>query len=96
MKISNSTRVKVLAKSSRTSNDGKTYYQIAIMNGAEAGNLPCTEEVYNEVSEMCDYSLETVYDTDYKYFRAIHVLQNLSPVKSPAQSPAGQPDVQKK
>lgn len=81
MKITNVTRVKVLAKASRqsTSDPSKTFYQLAIMSGSEAGNLSCSAEVYNLVEEMHDYDFETTFNTEYKSFSITRLLQDVTP-----------------
>lgn len=78
MKIANQTKCKVLAKNSRTGNDGKTYYDIAVLCGSEAGNLSCKEEVYNSVTELGDYVFETIYNTEYKSFSIARILQDIT------------------
>lgn len=78
MKIVNQTKLKVLAKNSRTGSDGKTYYDIAVLSGSEAGNLSCKEEVYNTVAELGEYIFETIYNTDYKSYSITRILQDCS------------------
>ncbi len=78
MKIANQTKLKVLAKNSRTGNDGKTYYDVAVLCGSEAGNLSCKEEVYNAVVELGEYIFETIYNTDYKSFSISRILQEVT------------------
>ena len=77
MKVLNSTRVKVLARKHRVADNGKIYYNIAIMSSGEAGNISCSKDVYDEVQEMQDYNLETEFNSEYGSFRATRVLQDL-------------------
>lgn len=83
MKITNSTKVKVLAKTSRKADNGNTYYNIAIMCGSEAGNISCSKDVFEEVQEMSDYILETEFNDAYNSFKATRVLQDLNPKATP-------------
>lgn len=65
-----SQNVKVLAKEATLSSDGKnTYYKLAVLVGAEAGNVSCSKEVYNLVETDKSYDLSAVFNSEYKTFK---------------------------
>lgn len=65
-----SMNVKVLAKEATLSSDGKnTYYKLAVLVGAEAGNVSCSKEVYDLVEVDKNYDLTAVFNSEYKTFK---------------------------
>lgn len=65
-----SQNVKVLAKEATPSSDGKnTYYKLAVLVGAEAGNVSCSKEVFDLVEVDKNYDLSAVFNSEYKTFK---------------------------
>lgn len=76
MRISNTTELKVLAKTARKSTDGsKEYYNLAVIQGGECGNVSCTKDVFDVVLEDNAYLFETIFNTEYKSISFARVLQ---------------------
>lgn len=72
MKILNETKVMVIAKAEPTvSRDGQnTYYKIAVIQNKQACNLSVSRDVYDSLpNDMCEVTLATSYDDQYKSFR---------------------------
>ena len=69
MKLTANARIKVLAKIETKSADGKnTYYKLTVMQGVEAGQHKCTENVFNFVKEGVDYDVEVLIDDAYENY----------------------------
>ena len=80
MKVSSIVKAQVLAKNTTKSQDGKsTYYNLAVLVGGEAGNLKCTEEVFERavIGEVAEFNAE--YSDQYNSFR---LTQYIAPVKA--------------
>lgn len=74
MTISTSGKLQVLAKNVREGEGNKKYYNLAIMKDGEAGNISCTEDVYNDVTLMAENDLVFAYNDKYQSFRAVKVI----------------------
>lgn len=62
--------VKVLAKESTMSKDGQNeYYKLAVLIGAECGNLSCSKDVFDNVVPDQKYTIGATYNDQYKSFR---------------------------
>lgn len=87
MRILTTTKAKVLAKTARKSQDGtKEYYNLAIIQGGECGNISCNESIFKEVKEDTTYMFESVFNTEYKSFALSRILNDCP---APASSPSG-------
>lgn len=74
MKIKATINLIILGKEARTSEStGKESYQLAVLQGSEAGNISCVEEVYKVVKPFHGYSVGVVYDDKYQYMRVTSV-----------------------
>lgn len=70
MKIKSIVNATVMGKESKLiESTGRTSYTLAIMQGAEAGSIGCTEDVFNVVKPLCSYDLTGTYDDKYNYMR---------------------------
>ena len=78
MKTIATARMKVLAKIETKSSDGKmSYYKLTCLQGVEAGQHKCTENVYNAVKENTDYDFEITIDDAYdNYYKLTDVKTN--------------------
>lgn len=62
--------VRVLAKETTKSKDGSNeYYKLAVLVGAECGNLSCSKDVYDCVEADHKYTLGGTYNDQYKSFK---------------------------
>ena len=62
--------VKVLAKEATKSKDGQNeYYKLAVLIGAECGNLSCSKEVFDTVTADNTYNIGATYNDQYKSFK---------------------------
>lgn len=74
MKLNSKMRITVLAKEAKTSaTTGKESYSLAIMQGAEAGSITCTKEVYDTVEPLHAYDFAGTYDDRYNYMKLTDV-----------------------
>lgn len=92
MKLDATMKLKVIAKGTEESKDGKTtYYRLLIMQGMEAGKLGCPESVYNGVKEGEERTFKVQYNDEYKSFRIIDVLPDIlgTTKQTTAAPPAG-------
>ena len=75
MKLAMKSEMMVLAKCDPTkSRDGQsTYYKLTVMQGQEAGQISCPEEVYNSIKtgEKAVFNLE--YNSEYKSLRLLGI-----------------------
>ncbi len=70
MTITANAKVLVISKNKTPSRDGKTtYYNLAVMQNGQAGNISCTEEVYDRVAEMKETEINLTYNDEYKSLR---------------------------
>lgn len=71
MKITNKTRVTVLAKKETkgVKDPSKTYYALVILQDDDAGSISCPEEVYKAVKEDTQVDLITEYNQQFSSFR---------------------------
>lgn len=74
MTINANAKIEVLAKNSREGENSQKFYNLAIMVNGEAGNISCTEDVYNMVTERAENNLVFAYNDKYKSFRAVSVI----------------------
>ncbi len=74
MTITANAKVLVISKNETPSRDGKTtYYNLAVMQNGQAGNISCTEEVYDRAVEMKETEINLTYNDEYKSLRIIGV-----------------------
>ncbi len=74
MTITANARVLVISKNETPSRDGKTtYYNLAVMQNGQAGNISCTEEVYDRAVEMKETEINLTYNDEYKSLRIIGI-----------------------
>lgn len=75
MKITMKAEMHILAKCEPTkSRDGQsTYYKLTVMQGQEAGQISCPEDVYNSIKsgEKAVFNLE--YNSEYKSLRLLGI-----------------------
>lgn len=97
MKINSTATLIVLAANETPSFDGKnTYYNLALMQNGEVGNISCTKEVYEVVQHTMPQNVPTQFSLllqntaggKYDGFRIIDVL----PDKNTATGGAPKPD----
>ncbi len=70
MTITANAKVLVISKNETPSRDGKdTYYNLAIMQNGQAGNVSCTDEVYELAVEMKETEVNLTYNDEYKRIR---------------------------
>ena len=75
MNIKGTSNMKVIAKTTTSSKDGKnTYFKLGIMVGSECGMISCSEDIYKQVEEGKSYTFETAYNDQYKSFRLSELL----------------------
>ena len=80
MKVTSIVKAQVLAKNKTKSQDGKTdYFNLAVLIGGDAGNLKCTEDVFEraQIGEVAEFGAE--YNDQYNTFRLVTYI---SPVKA--------------
>ena len=74
MKNTANINIAVLGKDSKTSvTTGKESYSLAILQGSEAGNISCVQDVFNIVKPLHTYTVTAVYDDKYQYMRVTSV-----------------------
>lgn len=77
MKLQSTAKLRVIAKGEPTkSMDGKsTYYKVTVMQGAEAGQLSVSEELYNLlVADITrEVPLIVEYNDQYKSLRVVNI-----------------------
>lgn len=90
MTLTTRTTALVLAKNIQPSQDGRTnYYNLAIFADGAAGNMSCTEEVYDLVATGVENELIFAYNDTYKSMR----ITGARPVHAqPAPAPDAKPD----
>lgn len=76
MKITSTTMpIQVLAKQATKSKDGQsTYYKLTVLQGAEAGQLSCSESVFNSVKEGEKTAFAVEYNSEYKSLKLVSVV----------------------
>lgn len=74
MTITSASKIEVLAKNFREGDNRQKFYNLAIMVNGEAGNISCSEEVYDRVKLRAENELVFAYNDRYKSFRAIDVV----------------------
>lgn len=86
MKIQSTAKLQIIAKGEPTkSPDGKsTYYKVTVLQGAEAGQLSVSEELYNllRIGETTALVLE--YNDTYKSLRVVNIDYTANAVSHPA------------
>lgn len=77
----------VISKNEKESRDGQTkYYNLAVVQDGQAGNISCTKEVYESVTElMKEEELQLTYNDEYKSLRITGISLSL-----PAPKPSGE------
>ena len=74
MKITANINIAVLEKEAKTiATTGKESYSLAILQGSEAGNISCVQDVFNIVKPLHTYTVTAVYDDKYQYMRITSV-----------------------
>ena len=94
MKIQSSAKLQVIAKGDPTKSlDGKnTYYNITVLQGAEAGQLSVSEDIYNILKIGEQVSLVLEYNDQYKSLKVTGIDYNASSSSHPATTaPAPEP-----
>ncbi len=87
MTLTANAKMMVISKNERESRDGKTkYYNLAVVQDGQAGNISCTGEVYDLANElMKEADLLLTYNDEYKSLRITGI--NLA---SSAPKPSGE------
>ena len=79
MNIVSSTKAMVVGKNERQGQDNKSYYSLACLQGGQCFNISVDPEIYNAIvipdSTVVPVTLETVYNDQYKSFRATRLLE---------------------
>lgn len=96
MKIQSTAKLQVIAKGEPTkSMDGKsTYYKITVLQGAEAGQLSVSEDLYRLLSVGQTAALILEYNDQYKSLRVVSIdyasmsAMQSSPATTPPPAPA--------
>lgn len=74
MVITSNANVLVISRNETPSRDGKsTYYNLAVMQNGQAGNISCTEEVYDRAVEMKETEVSLTYNDEYKSLRIVGI-----------------------
>lgn len=73
MKITANINITVLGKERKTLSTGKDSFTLAILQGAEAGNISCVQDVFDVVKPLHMYTVTAVYDDKYQYMRVTAV-----------------------
>ncbi|MDD6811687.1 MAG: hypothetical protein PUD93_07480 [Lachnospiraceae bacterium] len=73
MKIQSNAKLNIIAKNERQATDGKSYYNVAVLLEGQAGNLSCTEDVYNDAVVGVENDVILEYNSEYKSLRLIAV-----------------------
>lgn len=67
----------VMGKNETPSKDGKAiYYNLAVMQDGQAGNISCPKEVYDMVQPMFSYDCELAYSEQYSSLRLVGVYES--------------------
>lgn len=82
MQILSNARMKVIAKNQRTGNDGKEYYNLAVLVEGQAGNISCTEEAFKGAFPDMDNNVVLAYNDQYKSLR----IMSAEPVSAAAKA----------
>lgn len=86
MNIVNKTNAVVVGKNERRSTDNKSYYTLACLQNGQCFNISVDEEIFNNIpitdGTCVPVVLETVYNDQYKSFRATRLLDAPPSVKS--------------
>lgn len=69
MQILSNARLKVVARNQRTGNDGKNYFNLAVLVEGQAGNISCTEEAYKGACPDMDNDVVLAFNDQYKSIR---------------------------
>lgn len=76
MKITTKGRLSVLNKEvSQIESNGqkRDSYKLAVMQGAEAGSITCSKDIFEEVKPLQSYIFDFVYDDKYNYQKVTKV-----------------------
>lgn len=75
MKIQSTAKLQVIAKGEPTKSlDGKsTYYKVTVLQGAEAGQLSVSEDLYNLLRVGETTSLVLEYNDTYKSLKVVNI-----------------------
>lgn len=104
MKLQSTAKLRVIAKGEPTkSMDGRsTYYKVTVMQGAEAGQLSVSEELYNLLTADITKEVPLIveYNDQYKSLRVVNIdytamaamQYHPAPTPVPAPAPAPVPD----
>ncbi len=77
MNIKTHGRVMVLAKNWREGSNRNIFYNLAIMNDGEAGNISCTSDAYDKAEVGKENDVVFAYNEQYKSFRIVDVIPPL-------------------
>lgn len=71
MTLTVNAKMLVISKNENESRDGKSmYYNLAVVQDGQAGNISCTKEVYDLIIElMKEVELQLTYNDEYKSLR---------------------------
>lgn len=74
MKLTGKMALTVLSKEVRHSDStGKDSYNLAVLQGSEAGSITCTEDVFNGIKPLHTYDFYGTYDDKYNYMKITSV-----------------------
>ncbi len=87
MTLTFNAKMLVISKNENESRDGKSmYYNLAVVQDGQAGNISCTKEVYESIPElMKEAELLLTYNDEYKSLRITGISMAL-----PAPKPSGE------
>ena len=89
MTLTFNAKMLVISKNENESRDGKSmYYNLAVVQNGQAGNISCTKEVYDLINElMREVELQLTYNDEYKSLRITGVAGELSAPKPSGEKP---------
>lgn len=86
MKIQSTAKLQIIAKGEPTKSlDGKsTYYKVTVLQGAEAGQISVSEELYSLLKIGETTALRLEYNDAYKSLKVVDIDYNAMTVPHPA------------
>ncbi len=89
MTLTFNAKMLVISKNENQSRDGKSmYYNLAVVQDGQAGNISCTKEVYESILElMKEAELLLTYNDEYKSLRITGISMSLPAPKLSGEKP---------
>ncbi len=89
MTLTANAKMIVISKNEKESRDGQTkFYNLAVVQDGQAGNISCTKEVYESMVElMKETELLLTYNDEYKSLRITGISMSLPAPKLSGEKP---------